>query len=1784
MPFSIFQYTCLRRARTLTLLAGLGWFAGGVTARAATISAGDVTLTLGPSFFLDNAFNGGGDADIVQPSVPSYLRDFSVNGLLTANQGPTRVTLTGFGFAAHTSAPANSATTVAVTFTYLGADGVIGGGDDVAIGTATGTYNFTGGGEYVFAFDTPLTANLTITGTKFRIQIAPSNAAGTGSMKIKTPATGNYEPNLSVAGFVAPVINPQRVNLAKFQPVTASSVSGQRLASYVTDGVTGNDNRWESASWAWNSARVDFPFPVEVGSAQVFTGVDDTLPVGNFSVQYFDGSTWVTIPGASVSGNTNVESNLVFTNSVTASAFRITGSDSPLRIRELALYPPNGPTGYPLGTDLTINLAYQHPVIASANTAGNFAQNAVDGRASAFMWQTSTAGTNTLDVDLRVSTKIGSAHLYSGSTGVSPLGNFDLLYWDGTAWQNIPGGSVAGNTTSDLVVPFTTPVTTSQVRLQFTNPGTTSVRELCIFPANTGNTGYPIGTNLIGSGAIAKYDAYNDSFYQISNPSSSHFMAVASGSQPSLDQAGLTTAQGQYQVLLNLSTGTYRLRNRATGNCLSGAQLSKTPGDPLTDAPYCALPHQDWILNPLGGGAFQLINQWSGLVIDTQGAATAAGTALVQNTANNSATQRWQLVYSTNFPKKGVGGTGFGSAFNAKWAYNWGLTSSQSLPAGAVFNPMQWGDYYWDVGTTSYVSTWKLYSTWRTTAGSLHLLGFNEPDSWSQSGQSLDPNNPATAADFSSTRAVNEAVRLWPRLQTMDVPLVAPCPANMTGGWLASFYTQATNLGYRVDYTANHSYGSPNGGSSDSLISGLQTGYTTWNRPMWLTEFSFVDWGGTSTWSEEDNYNCLAEFLWRAESLAWLRKYALFVWTEDAADPQPALPWTQVKPGVRSNSIDISGNPTAFGKLYAAWDNDTTVRSDKTYYIHNKITRKRLSNTLAATPNASSIRTDDTSVRWTLVASPTSNQYYVVSARDGRRLSFDGTSLSQVTAGTTGTAVQWNLTEKQYGWFYLGHPATTKRLQLAYNNTTSVATYSMVANTIVTDNVLWRFIVPSPPLVWSGASNTSWGASGNWIPGVVPSAGDAVSFESSSTANLNTVLNQNFNPLGVSVTSPSGPVAIGGLNSLTVGASGLDLSGASQDLTVTAPVVLGAAQSWNVASGRTLSVNGGVSGAFALSIGGAGCVSPGAAIDPLVPITIASGGTLKMGASAVLASGATAVNPAINGTLDLNGTSQSINILSGSGVVDNTGGGAAVLTVGTNDVTGTLSCSLKNTSGPLALLKTGSGALTLTRASTHGGGFTNNGSGLVIPQNNEAFGTGPVVMNGSALYPVAASYTFANALTLNGSTLRVGGSASHTVTWSGPVSVTADSGLNADGGTAGITLAGGLNMNHGGYTLTSLANGTANTISGPVSGGSGTIMVTLGTLNLNAPNAFSGTFRSAVGGPLKIGDALAMQNATLDMNAADAGTVSLNNLNATLGALTGSRGLALGSGTVAIGNNHLSTAYSGVLSGTGSLVKTGNGALTLSGANSYSGATSVNAGTLALGASNVLPATALSIGNATLDVVTFSDSTGTLDVTATTAKINLGTGAVLTFANSSAIDWTGGSLNITGTFVPGVSLRFGTTSGGLTPTQLALISAPGFGSFVLNATGYLTAAATAGYDSWKAQITNGQDGRTQDADGDGFTNLQEFLFGTSPIAGNGSLVTTTAGGGNLVLRWLQRESRASYTLKQSATLAAGSWTTVASPHPAMDGNQTGAPTDYDYYTVTLPTGSGQVFFRIEGAD
>jgi hypothetical protein len=179
------------------------------------------------------------------------------------------------------------------------------------------------------------------------------------------------------------------------------------------------------------------------------------------------------------------------------------------------------------------------------------------------------------------------------------------------------------------VVAFTTAPTTSRVRLTFTNPSVSAVRELCIFPEN-GGAGYPLGQDVLGtSPPTNQFEDFNDGFLRVIQRAAGLPLAV-SGAAPVLDPGALDADLSQYQVLLNVGTDTYRLRNRGTGRCLAGAALSTTAGAALADEDYTGMPHQNWRLVPVDGTDFYLVNEWSGLVADTQSGSTAAGTTLVQ--------------------------------------------------------------------------------------------------------------------------------------------------------------------------------------------------------------------------------------------------------------------------------------------------------------------------------------------------------------------------------------------------------------------------------------------------------------------------------------------------------------------------------------------------------------------------------------------------------------------------------------------------------------------------------------------------------------------------------------------------------------------------------------------------------------------------------------------------------------------------------------------------------------------------------------------------------------------------------------------------------------------------------------------------------------------------------------------------------------------------------------------------------------------------------------------------
>ncbi|MCX6878112.1 MAG: autotransporter-associated beta strand repeat-containing protein [Verrucomicrobia bacterium] len=239
---------------------------------------------------------------------------------------------------------------------------------------------------------------------------------------------------------------------------------------------------------------------------------------------------------------------------------------------------------------------------------------------------------------------------------------------------------------------------------------------------------------------------------------------------------------------------------------------------------------------------------------------------------------------------------------------------------------------------------------------------------------------------------------------------------------------------------------------------------------------------------------------------------------------------------------------------------------------------------------------------------------------------------------------------------------------------------------------------------------------------------------------------------------------------------------------------------------------------------------------------------LALGASDQIPDGPSTGNVIINGTFKLNGYSDTINGLSGSGIVDGVSG-TPTLTVGGNDQTSTFSGVIKNTAGSLALVKTDYGTLTLTNSNTYSGGTAVNSGVLKVGNLNAALGSGGTTVYGGVLQ--LGNNAAIGSLTLNGGTLDLGTySATASVlafdntstlnlvpNGSSYTGIAANGGLTISGGIGSITL----NINNsspvapGTYTLvgyTGLIGGT----------GAGFDAFQVGTLPSNPPGARAKTY------------------------------------------------------------------------------------------------------------------------------------------------------------------------------------------------------------------------------------------------------------------------------------------------------------------------------------------------------
>lgn len=156
------------------------------------------------------------------------------------------------------------------------------------------------------------------------------------------------------------------------------------------------------------------------------------------------------------------------------------------------------------------------------------------------------------------------------------------------------------------------------------------------------------------------------------------------------------------------------------------------------------------------------------------------------------------------------------------------------------------------------------------------------------------------------------------------------------------------------------------------------------------------------------------------------------------------------------------------------------------------------------------------------------------------------------------------------------------------------------------------------------------------------------------------------------------------------------------------------------------------------------------------------------------------------------------------------------------------------------------------------------------------------------------------------------------------------------------------------------------------------------------------------------------------------GSNQFANLTLKQGSVAGSAGISV-SNNISLENGNVST----VLSGAGIATKSTGGTVTLFGANTYTGGTNVNAGMLALGASNALAdAGAVNVGGGDFSIGSNSDTVGA--VTLASGSIS-GTTGVLTGSSYAVLSGT-------------ISARLG-GAGGLTKTTAGTVTLSGANSY-----------------------------------------------------------------------------------------------------------------------------------------
>ena len=492
------------------------------------------------------------------------------------------------------------------------------------------------------------------------------------------------------------------------------------------------------------------------------------------------------------------------------------------------------------------------------------------------------------------------------------------------------------------------------------------------------------------------------------------------------------------------------------------------------------------------------------------------------------------------------------------------------------------------------------------------------------------------------------------------------------------------------------------------------------------------------------------------------------------------------------------------------------------------------------------------------------------------------------------------------------------------SSATAVQIASYTGSVPALTNAHWKrnqLVGATDVMALSAGTSSNWAsdAAGTSAGGVVPGGSGVNVIFGAIGATSNVTVGADMN-LGSITFNDSNAVTIGGSNTITLNSTSATAATTAGDLgvvtagsaisvtssanannTINAGLALGAAQTWNVASGKTLAVNGKVyNRGNLLTIGGAGDATIAGEIIGAGGLTKIDGGiltisgsntytgttTVTAGTLKVGSAGAIPTSVAVTSTLDLNGQSPTIRYLTGAGSVLNSGGSQAVLTLNLlNSGAQTFSGGI---SGNIRLVVQNAYAKNTDMQTLSG---TNSYTGGTLIDGGQIRAS-----DDSVLGAVPGSFDAANITLTNGGSLQNNNSE--------PV-------LNAN---RGITLGTGGGMFYSGWNKTI-------TVKGVITGSGSLTKLDSGPLILTAANTYTGP--TIIGaGTLQLG------------NGGTSGSLSPLSQITNLGTLTFNRSDTLTQGT----------DFASVISGGGAVAKVATGTTILSGANTYTGSTTLSGG------------------------------------------------------------------------------------------------------------------------------------------------------------------------------------------------------------------------------------------------